>query len=575
MTQSRRSPRNWRTVGLRRGVQIVFLLLFFVLLILAGGVLREGQSSWLKLFFLFDPLLLLCTLLAAGAVPKLLLLSLATVALTVVLGRVFCGWACPLGTIHDLTGRLLDRLQRRVRHDHWSPWQKSKYYLLVGFLVMAALGGHWIAIWDPLVLLYRTSTVVLWPAAQLSVEQTAAAVRDAAAVEQPLRPKWAEQDEAGQAQQQSSATLKNRLARPVAAVTNPVHGFLKDHVFVVQRQSFLGAGLIAAVFAGLLALNAVRRRFWCRYLCPLGALLGLLAWRPLLRRATQEQSCNQCDLCGQACHGAASAAAGSGWKPSECLGCLNCTASCNRQAMRFTFIWPWQRQPQVETVDLRRRALLGSAVGGIAALAVIRANPQARQAIFNPQLIRPPGALPEPEFLQRCTACGLCMKVCPTGGLQPAISEAGLEGIWTPRLVPQIGYCQYSCNLCGQVCPTGAIQPLSVEQKQQVRIGLAFFDTTRCIPYAYGRDCTVCWEVCPLPEKAIFTEKVTVVDRNGNTIEVMRPRIDIEKCIGCGNCEHDCVFRDLPAIRVHSANETRHRKNQPELAPPASSDPYG
>jgi polyferredoxin len=363
MTQSRRSPRNWRTVGLRRGVQIVFLLLFFVLLILAGGVLREGHGSWLKLFFLFDPLLLLCTLLAAGAVPKLLLLSLATVALTVVLGRVFCGWACPLGTIHDLTGRLLDRLQRRVRHDHWSPWQKSKYYLLVGFLVMAALGGHWIAIWDPLVLLYRTGTVVLWPAAQLSIEQTAAAVRDAAAVEQPLRPKWAEQDEAGQAQQQSSATLKNRLARPVAAVTNPVHGFLKDHVFVVQRQSFLGAGLIAAVFAGLLALNAVRRRFWCRYLCPLGALLGLLAWRPLLRRATQEQSCNQCDLCGQACHGAASAAAGSGWKPSECLGCLNCTASCNRQAMRFTFIWPWQRQPQVETVDLRRRALLGSAVG--------------------------------------------------------------------------------------------------------------------------------------------------------------------------------------------------------------------
>ena len=119
MTPGRRWPRNWRTVGVRRGVQIAFLLLFFALLILAGGVLREGQSSWLKLFFLFDPLILLSTLLAAGAVPTLLWLSLVTVAVTILLGRVFCGWACPLGTTYDLTGRLLDWFQRRARRDHW------------------------------------------------------------------------------------------------------------------------------------------------------------------------------------------------------------------------------------------------------------------------------------------------------------------------------------------------------------------------------------------------------------------------------------------------------------------------
>ena len=71
---------------------------------------------------------------------------------------------------------------------------------------------------------------------------------------------------------------------------------------------------------------------------------------------------------------------------------------------------------------------------------LMRLGPQARGKRYNPDLVRPPGARSEKEFLARCTACGLCMKVCPTGGLQPALAEAGLEGIWTPRLVPRIGY---------------------------------------------------------------------------------------------------------------------------------------
>lgn len=157
------------------------------------------------------------------------------------------------------------------------------------------------------------------------------------------------------------------------------------------------------------------------------------------------------------------------------------------------------------------------------------------------------------------------MKICPTGGLQPAVSEAGVEGLWTPKLVPRIGYCDYSCNLCGQVCPTEAIQPLTVEAKQQVKIGLACFDTTRCIPYAFGRDCMVCEEHCPIPDKAIYFLEVEIRDRNGERKTIKQPRVDADLCIGCGICENVCVFRDRPAIRVSSANETRHPANQPIL----------
>ena len=95
------------------------------------------------------------------------------------------------------------------------------------------------------------------------------------------------------------------------------------------------------------------------------------------------------------------------------------------------------------------------------------------------------------------------MKACPTGGLQPALTEAGPEGIWTPMLVPKIGYCEYYCSLCTQVCPTGAIKKLTIEEKNKVKIGTAWVNKSRCIPYVLGKPCIVCEEHCPISPKAI------------------------------------------------------------------------
>ena len=230
------------------------------------------------------------------------------------------------------------------------------------------------------------------------------------------------------------------------------------------------------------------------------------------------------------------------------------------------------KEPRREGIGLSRRAALGTAVGGLAALAFLRATPQSRGQRFHPKLIRPPGARPETEFLARCLGCGLCMKICPTGALQPCVAEAGLEGLWTPRIVPGLGYCDYTCNLCGQICPTEAIEPLPLETKQQTKTGLAAFDTTRCIPYAYGRDCMVCEEHCPVPDKAIYFQEVEILDRDGVPLKIKQPHVDPDLCIGCGVCENVCPYQDHPGIRVFSANETRHPDNQPIL--PGGDLPY-
>ena len=147
--------RIWPAVRSRTVVQIVVLGLFGWLFIQAR--LRAGMSlnPALKLFFWIDPLAMIVTRLTAHAVPAAMLLSLGVIAATILLGRVFCGWICPLGTIHAAVGWIVNRVWPDPnRRDHWSPWQRTKYYLLAGFLAMAVLGGHWVCVSTP----WRSST---------------------------------------------------------------------------------------------------------------------------------------------------------------------------------------------------------------------------------------------------------------------------------------------------------------------------------------------------------------------------------------------------------------------------------
>lgn len=523
---------------MRRIVQGAALILFVWLLLAGRWRIAPTLAEPMQVFFDLDPLVLVATWLSAHTVPLSALLALITIAVTLLLGRVFCGWFCPLGTVHAMFSWLRHApLRELVRAEQWTRWQRGKYYLLIALLVMALFSAQWVGVLDPLALLYRSTATVLLPAAQYPVEEGATAIYRADPRVGPFR---------------------------ATDVTEPVYRFFRDRVFAAPRQAFAGSTWIALLFVGIVLLNLVRRRFWCRYICPLGAFLGTVAQRPVLRLVTDGEQCGGCNLCVTDCQGAAQPNKPGEWMPSECFGCFNCATRCPSGAISFRFASPWVRSTTAR-LDLSRRAALVAATAGVGGLLLFRLSPQAQGRTFHPFLIRPPGALPEPDFLDRCIQCGLCMRVCPKNALHPVTTQAGLEGLWTPVLIPRIGYCEFECNLCGQVCLTGAIAPLTLPDKQQVKIGLASIDTTRCIPYAYERNCIVCEEHCPVHKKAIFFKEVDVLTRSGEIRRLKQPHVDPSRCIGCGICENVCPFKDLPAIRVTSANETRHPANQPIL----------
>jgi MauM/NapG family ferredoxin protein len=484
----------------RRVYQGWFLLFFFAALALMTdeGIRRFPTRLMLHL----DPLSALATLASSWLLPAGLLVSLAVVALTVVFGRAFCGWICPVGTLHQIASWLTRRMKRGAYHhvNRWRPHFRLKYLLLVALLVAAAAGTLTLGLLDPLSLATRSFASGLLPA---------------------LRVVTASEGE-----------------RP---------------------RAFVGAWLTGGIFLGLLLANRWVARWWCRALCPLGALLGVVARAAVFRIHVDPDLCNACRRCVSDCQGADEPF--DRHRVSECHVCLNCVPACPEDAIAFRAFMP--AVAPNGGVDLPRRQLVGAALAGAALLPLMRAS----STEASPEAIRPPGALPEEAFLARCVRCGACVNACPTSALQPAFAVAGLAGLYTPVLVARRGWCEPSCTRCGQVCPTGAITPLTPETKgwtrsgggdaRPVRIGTAFFDWGRCLPWAMATPCVVCEEVCPTSPKAIALEATDALRPDGTRVRVQRPRLDPDRCVGCGLCEAKCPVASPAAIRVTRAGESR------------------
>jgi len=490
---------------LRRAYQVFFFALFLFLVVVTTASLIGGYPVWW--FLAFDPLVAISTTLADHALYHLLAWSLPLIVVTLVFGRFFCGWICPFGAMHHALGWLFRprKTSARIKANLPRGAYKLKYLILVAMLGMALLGSTQIGLLDPIAFSWRAFATAIAP-----------------------------------------------------ALDNSAMGLYQG------QRHFHFSTLISLLFLSALALNAWIPRLYCRLLCPLGALLGLLSKFALFRLVRTPSLCTDCTLCGADCQGAAEPQGK--LQVNECMLCLNCLGACPNSGMQYKLL----PSPDLTSdhIDLGRRRLVTATAIGVAAVPLARASDGVAPRP-HPMRIRPPGALPEPDFLARCIKCGACMKVCPTAALQPALHEAGLEGLWSPILVPRIGYCEQLCTLCGEVCPTGAIHQLTLTEKlkqpphdEPVHIGTAFFDRGRCLPWSMDTQCIVCEEVCPTSPKAIYYKLETVTLRDGSTRELKRPYVDPKLCWGCGICETRCPVTDRAAIRVSSVGETRDPKNR-------------
>ena len=556
-------PAKRSALVLQRCIQALSLAVFLGLILSAGTDIIAGLRPDFLLHF--DPLAAITLPLAAREFMPGLLPGLVILVVSLIFGGVFCGYFCPLGFTFDLARGVLRLLTRPFR-PRLKPgeietvpgapekdatdetkvitrgWYGFKYLALTAVLVTAALGFN-AAFWGaPLSLAARFYLLCI----------------------QPLM-----------------LQLGGLGLETVRALTS---GSALQYT-VLDVRTYSGLTFLLIFFGFFFLMELVRPRFWCRYVCPAGAIIGFLSRFAFWRRRVKK--CVSCGRCTRTCPLSAIAPDGITTARAECTACRTCVDVCPVKGVEFSFSSqgelaapeymipapvlrrPVRAEAKEDILEQEpdtpftctlpsRRAFIGATAGGcllgfihfisVKRLLARNTGPNARPL----NLLRPPGAAPEAAFLAKCTRCGLCMKACPSNGLQPAWGTAWVEDIFTPELIPQRGPCEPDCNACGQVCPTHALMPLSLSEKKWAKIGTAEVIQRRCIAYAEGRSCVVCQEVCPYG--AIELVRV-------HNVSAPVPVVKKEACYGCGYCEYHCpaspkavLTRPAGALRLESLN---------------------
>ncbi|MEL6106431.1 MAG: 4Fe-4S binding protein [Planctomycetota bacterium] len=457
------------------------------------------RKEWVpaESFLMIDPLVSLSTAIASRSWVWSLSAAGAILIVCVLIPRGFCGYLCPLGTTIDLFDWMIGKRVTRFRapDDGW--WVHLKYYLLAGTFICAAFGV--------LVSGFFSAIPVITRAALFIVE--------------PVQ----------------SGALRGWHLVP------PIH---------------LGQLISITLFVLVLSLGFFRPRFWCKYVCPSGAVFSLGNLFRIAERKV-ESSCIHCNKCVEICPFDAI-------KPdfttrtTDCTLCQSCGGVCPTHAIKFVERWnvvelKAEDEPPTNETVLGRRGFLSlatgtaTAAGGAVAVSLATKTFGARlddPGVFLP--VRPPGSVPEREFLEMCIRCGECFKVCPNNVLQPEGFEQGLEGLWAPTVNADWAGCESSCNACGQVCPTGAIRELPLAEKRVARMGLAIVNDQTCLPFAGREECDLCVKECNAAGYHAIEYEQVGAKLDGQGIPVpgtgfSAPVVIADKCVGCGLCQTRCV----------------------------------
>ncbi|MRS12260.1 MAG: 4Fe-4S binding protein [Actinobacteria bacterium] len=487
----------------RRWSQLAFLALFLGLLALTVWPLG---NVFLGSFLVADPLVAINSL-VNGVLRVEMWLALVVLVAPLFLGRAFCGYVCPMGTLIEWTSTAKRRIG--LSESARDVWRRMPTIVLLFVAGLLLFGTGAYLVFDPLTTATRAATTLLFPA----IDRTVRLAGDIAYLAPPLRG-------------------------AVDSVTTALSG----RIIYAEPRVYGLALLVLGMLALMLAASLVERRFWCRHLCPLGALFGLVGRGAIRGRVVDAEACISCGKCEQVCPLDAVRDGYRATDTSRCQMCMKCADVCPADAISTA------ARPRRSLYTPSRRAFLTA--GGAGLLAGFFTFTGLSRRTPDRYLVRPPGARDESAFLALCTRCGQCMKVCPSNVLQPSLSKSGIEGLFTPELDYRVGSCDWNCAECGKVCPSSAIRPLELETKRKTVIGRAYIDTARCIPWTDYRTCLVCQELCPIPDKAIVLTEETVSRPEGEPITIKRPHVIEKRCIGCGVCETHCPVPREAAIRV-------------------------
>ena len=450
------------------------------------------------------------------------------VILTLLFGRVYCSVICPLGVMQDIISWVRGKLNKKNRFRFgYSPANNwMRYGMLALYIVAMLIGLHaLIALLAPYSAYGRIASNLLAPVYQ-----------------------WGNNLLAGWAESAESYT------------------FYEVDIWIKSMPVLIVA---IATFVIIFILAWTKGRTWCNTVCPVGTTLGFLSRFSLFAPVINTEKCNNCGLCGKSCKSSCINTKEHKIDYSRCVACMDCIDNCRhgaialrprhiRAAKSAQAVSPDMSKATAKTgvenkvtgTNVDRRMFLTTGALMVAAATVkaqdmkvdggLTAIERAQKPERQTPLV-PAGSLILKNFSDHCTACQLCVSVCPNQVLRPSTS---LLTLMQPEMSYERGYCRPECNKCSQVCPAGAIKPITIEEKSSIQIGHAVVCLDNCVVNTDEVSCGNCARHCPAG--AIRMVKKNPDDENSLRI----PVVNEERCIGCGACENLCPARPFTAIHV-------------------------
>lgn len=486
-----------------RRIRIVFSTIIFILFLLVfidfkSIIPSDYINVLISLQFIpsFLKFIDLRTLAAGGFLIVLLL--------TLITGRTYCSFLCPLGIAQDLNSRIGGRIRKKFRrYGFKKPFTILRYSILAATLAITMVWGiYMITLLDPYSIFARFMTY---------------------------------------------------FGRPLMIIGNNFLAgiFGKFDIYnlsnvPIKTYPKIVYGIPALFFILIGGLSLTKGRLYCNMICPLGTFLGLISKISLFRIRLDETSCTRCGRCAIRCKSSCIDFLKYDVDISRCVSCFNCIHTCQDKAITYGLVKI--RKKIHETDESKRKLIVGSVLLLLGMTDIAKGQDKVAPIPKKDSTVRekksfpvcPPGGISIAEFNKDCTACSLCINVCPNRVLQPAYKEYGLMGIMQPVMNYHKGFCAYNCTKCTEICPVNALHPLVIEAKKLTQLGKAHFIKDNCIVNTEKTNCGACSESCP-------TKAVHMVPFEGNLVI---PEVSEDICVGCGHCEFACPTVPYKAIYV-------------------------